>query len=81
MNKIKQVIEHIKSQTGLNVVEDSYFAGIQNHNNEMYFNIETKDPVFHGRELPILISLSNKSSFIKKVQSGGYKRINIFLES
>ena len=81
MNKIKQVIEHIKSQTGLDVIEDSYFSGIRNHNDEMYFNIETKTPVFYGKELPILMSLANKSSLIQRVSAGGASRINIFLRA
>lgn len=80
MNKIKQVINHIKSQTGLDVTEDSYFSGIQKHNDEIFFNIEIEKPVFISREFPALVSLSNKSSLIKKVQTGGYKRISIFLE-
>lgn len=75
---IKAVVDHVKSQIGVDLIIDDYFSGVRECKGEKYFNIELGDPFFISEDVEKLSRISGDDRIIESVQPNGNKRLAIF---
>jgi len=77
MKAIKDTLELIKEQTGLNLKLCNYFTGIKEHNGRNYFNVILYQITSESKEYDILKRFADKYKYIS-VEPNGFKRLAIF---
>lgn len=75
---IAMVIEFISVQFGVDLVEDEYFTGLQEHQGKVFFNVELDVPCFDSMDFTKLQRVSGDGKALDRVISNGYKRLAIF---
>lgn len=73
---ISNMLNEIERLIGLKLKPDDYFTGIFAYKDNLWFNVELKDPVFASREYDMLCRYYNKYKTIE-VEPNGYKRLAI----
>ena len=77
-NKIKETLNLIQKQIGLNLVLCNYFTGIRFFNNKPYFNVVLKNSISESKDYEKLKRWSVKYKTIK-IENNGLKRLSIFM--
>lgn len=78
-DKIKIVLEFIKSQIGLTLTPDSDFSGIKKHRGKQYFNVILKQRVSESDEFNRLDRFC-KTNGLLKIEPNGVNRVSIFFD-
>lgn len=79
-NKIIDILELIKKQTGLELKLCDYFTGMHTYKGNNYFNIITKKRISESSEYILLERFANKFNKIT-IEPNGLKRIAIIIRS
>lgn len=79
MTTIQQVLEEIKMQIGLSLVEDTAFPGIQNHCGRSYFSVDLGDRVTESAAFAKLERYASPDSSVISVEPNGVNRVAIFV--
>lgn len=74
---IKETLNYIKEQTGLNLTTCDYFTEIGELNGKKYFNVVLNKNTSESEEYNTLEKFANKYKTIK-IEPNGVKRVAIF---
>lgn len=76
---INSTLLFIKEHTGLALLLDERFCGLQYHNKRVFFNVEIEEPCFESAEFERLLKISGSYRVVKSVEPNGYKRLAVFV--